>query len=436
LVQRKTKKEEKMKSLLKILVCVLVCLSVGVVAFAGGQQEAKAEKVKLVIWEWISTQGPGPVYQEILQSYRASHPNVEVESISDPWNQAHDKVLLMHQAGRLPDIIGVNRNWLVEFVALGIIADLTPYVDEVPGMRDKYYDAVKGEIDGKVWILPYDGGNAAFVYNTAKFSQLGLAAPETFDQFMSAARKLADPANNKFATQFCITEKNVTGANVCNIGPILTSFGGTYVKDRKAAFNGPEGVEAFQWMINLEKDGLAAPGGITVDAKNMREAFASERVYTTFDGAWGVTFYNNFPELKWDVSRMLKKKNIGTVVNIMCWGMAKSSKNQEAAWDLLSYIESDDMLLKYFRDGSVMPNTKKHGALPEFQKKYQGFLETYAQTTNYFQTGSVAQESELYRILVEAYHMAFLGQMSVKAALDEAADKYNKSAEEFYAQYK
>lgn len=253
---------------------------------------------------------------------------------------------------------------------------------------------------------------------------------------MGIAPKLTDAANNKFATQFCIAEKNVTGAHVCNIGPVLTSFGGTYVKDRKAAFNSPEGVQAFQWMIDLEKNGLAAPGGITVDAKNMREAFASERVYTTFDGAWGVTFYNNFPDLKWDVSRMLKKKDVGTVVNIMCWGMAKSSKNPDAAWNLLSHIQSDDMLLKYFRDGNVMPSTKKHGALPEFQTRYKGFLDTYAQTTNYFQTGSVAQESELYRILVEAYHKAFLGQMSVKAALDEAAAKYNTAAEEFYARYR
>jgi len=132
---------------------------------------------------------------------------------------------------------------------------------------------------------------------------------------------------------------------------------------------------------------------------------------------------------------MLKKKDIGTVVNIMCWGISKSSKNKEAAWDLLSYIESDEMLLKYVREGNVMPVTKKHGQLAELQKKYEGFLKTYAQTTNYFQTGSVAQESTMYRIIVEAYHKAFLGEMSVKAALDEAARKYNEIAEEFYAKY-
>jgi len=424
-----------MRNLLKILVCFLICVSFVFPTMSWGKT---GKKIEITIWEWITTQGPGPVYQEILQSYRKSHPNIKVKSISCPWGQAHNKVLLMYQVNRMPDVIGVNRNWLLEFVALNILEDLTPYVEKIPGMREKYYDAVKGELNGRVYILPYDGGNAALVYNTRVFKELGLQPPKTLDEFVEIGKKLVDPAHNKFATQFCISEKNVAGANVCNIGPILTSFGGTYVKNRKAAFNSPEGVAAIKWMINLEKTGIAAPGGITVTAKNMREAFASERVFMTFDGAWGTSYYNNFPELKWDVARMPAgpKGDIGTVVNIMCWGISRTSKHKDAAWDLLSYLESDKMMLKYFKEGNVMPCIKKYGKLPEFQKKYKGFLDTYASTNNYFQTGSAAQETQMYRLIVEAYHKAFLGKMSVKDALDEAAEKYNKIAEEFYAKYK
>ena len=102
-----------------MLFCVLICVSFVFPTIAGGE----VKKVKLTIWEWITTQGPGPVYQEVLQSYRDSHPNVKVESISDPWNQAHTKVLLMYQADQMPDVIGVNRNWFTEFVALDIPED-------------------------------------------------------------------------------------------------------------------------------------------------------------------------------------------------------------------------------------------------------------------------------------------------------------------------
>ena len=396
----------------------------------------KEKKVKLVIWEWISTQGSGPIYQKILQSYRDSHPNIEIESISDPWNQAHNKVLLMYQAHKMPDIIGVNRNWLMEFVSMGILEDLTPYVDSVPGMRDKYYDAVKGELNGKVWILPYAGGDAALIYNKDAFQKMGLTPPKTLDEFVKIGKKFSDPAHDKYATQWCMSAKNPAGANVCNFGPILTSFGGTYVRNKKAAFNDEAGVKAMEWMIKLEKEGIAAPGGTTVDAKGMREAFASGRIVMTFDGAWGVPFYNKFPNLKWGVARMPKGKDSGTVVNIMCWGISKESKLKKEAWDLLKYLESDKMLLKYFREGNVMPCTKKIGAMPEFQKKYKGFLETYAQTTNFFQTGSIPQESELYRLIVEAYQKAFSGEMTVKQALDEAAQKYNKILDNFYAKYK
>lgn len=426
-----------MKKIARILVILLTVFLVAIPVFAGGtkEQPATSKKVKIVIWEWISTQGSGPAYQKVLQSYRESHPNIKVVSISDPWNQAHNKVLLMHQAHKMPDIIGVNRNWLMEFVSMGILEDLTPYVNTVPGMKDKYYDAVKGTLNGKVYILPYAGGDAALIYNTEVFKNAGLTPPKTLDEFVAVGKKLSDPTNNKYGTQWCMSEKNVAGANVCNFGPILTSFGGTYVRNKKAAFNDPDGVAAMEWMIKLEKEGIAAPGGTTVDAKSMREAFASGRVFMTFDGAWGVPFYNKFPNLKWNVTRMPKGKEIGTVVNIMCWGIPKESKHKKEAWDLLKYIESDKMLLQYFREGHVMPCTKKIGSMPEFQKKYKGFLDTYAQTTNFFQTGSVPQETELYRLIVDAYQKAFNGEMSVKAALDQAANKYNKIIDEFYKKH-
>lgn len=415
-------------------VVIVVLFSVAMV-FAGGQEEAEgAEDVTtLRVWGWLFTQGEGPVLRELIQEFDESRDDLVVEIMETPWNQARDQLLVMSQANDMPDLIGVNRNWLLEFISLGLIEDLTPYVEEIPGLRTQFFEAVRGEYEGRVWVMPYSGGNSALVYNKTLFDELGLEPPTTMEEFVEIGQQIADPSSNRYATQFGISEANTTGANVCNIGPILTSFGGTYVEGQRAAFNSPEGVAALEWMIELERAGIAAPGSTSVDARGMREVMAGSIAAMTFDGAWGTPFYNNYPEIEIGVAPMPRGTNVGTVVNIANWGISEQSENKEEAWDLLAFLMEPKNMLRLFRDANAMPIIPEYAEMPEFAEQ-AGFLETLAESDNYFQTGSVPRESELYRIVVQAYQEAFLGAKTPQAALDDAADAYDAILEEFYAQ--
>ena len=230
-----------------------------------------------------------------------------------------------------------------------------------------------------------------------------------------------------------MSESNVTGANVCNFGPILYTFGGSYVKNKKAAFNQEAGVKAMQWMIDMEQNyKIATPGSITIDARRMREIMAAEDILMSFDGAWGTPFYANYPDLDIEYVQMPAAENIGTVINIANWGISKESKVKDAAWDFLQYIYSDENLALLNKDGN-MPITPSLGNTQENQAQYSGFLDTLANSDNFFPTGAVPNETELYRIIVKAYHEAMLGEKSVKQALDDAATEYNELLDKFYA---
>ncbi len=420
----------------KIILILAIAALLSLPLFAGGQQEgeegaAKGEKKELTLWGWSFNRSDGASIHPITDAYMEMNPNVEITLLETNWNDAHDQILLMSQSNNMPDLPQVNRNWLVEFVSLDLLEDLTSRVEAV-NMNEMFYEPVRGNYQGKTWIIPYMGGNSALVINRDMFNDMGLSEPKTMDEFVRLGKKVSDPAKNFYATQFCIAEKNVTGANVCNIGPVLTSMGGRYVEGQEAAFNNARGVETIQWMIDLEKkEKIAGPGSITVDARKMREVMAAEDALMTFDGAWGIPFYANYPDLNIDYILMPKGRNIGTVVNIACWGIAKSSDNKDTAWDLLQYIYEDENLELLWADGN-MPYVKEYGELPEYQEKYAGFLETLAASDNYFQTGSVPQESQMYRIIVQAYHEAFLGEKDVQTALDDAANTYNDILDEFY----
>jgi ABC-type glycerol-3-phosphate transport system substrate-binding protein len=415
----------------RLLIVTGALLLVTTLVFAGGRRETTGDQVELRVWGWTIDRSDGISIHDIADSYMARNPNVTIELMGTNWNEAYNSLLLMSTTGNMPDIVQVNRNWLQDFVKMGILEDLSARV-AASGFNDRFYEPLLGEDQGKTWILPYLGGNSALVINRGLFNELGLEVPTTFEEFVEIGKRVSDPNNNFYATQFCMSEANVVGANVCNFGPILTSFGGQYVRDRKAAFNAPEGVRAMQWMIDMEKtQGIATPGSTTIDARRMRESMAAENVLMTFDGAWGTPFYANYPELEIEYVLMPRDMNVGTVINIANWGIARDSKHKDVAWDFLQYVYSDENLAILNQAGN-MPITPKLGNLETNRETYSGFLETLAESDNFFRTGSVPNETELYRLIVRAYHQAMLGRMSVQAALDEAAAEYNALLKEFY----
>jgi ABC-type glycerol-3-phosphate transport system substrate-binding protein len=417
---------------MKRFIVLVLLVTVGLAPlFGGGSREQADDGVTtLVVWEWISTEGEGEVLQALLAEFDAQNPDIRIESLTTPWGQARDEILLMSQAGNVPDLIGVNRNWLHEFVQLNMLEDLTPYVESVPGLRTKFYEPVRGEMDGTVYVLPYSGGNSALVYNQGEFRARGLQPPTTLEEFVEIGRELSNPAQNQFGTAWALSEANVTGANVVNIGPLLTSFGGQYVVDGRAAFNSEAGLATLEWMMQMEEDGIAAPGSTTIDAREMRELMAGETIFMTVDGAWGTPFYNQYPEIEIGIAPMPRGLEVGTVVNIMNWGIPQAAENKDEAWRLLEFLMEDENLLRLYREGNVMPVTAEHGGMEEFTEIYAGFLETLDQSQNFFQTGSVPQESELYRIVVDAYQEAFLGAKTPQQALDDAAAAYDRILED------
>jgi len=396
-----------------------------------------AKKITLTWYEWVSQEAKPGVMEHIIKGFEKEHPNIDVKRITDPWPVTHDKIITMWQAGKLPDVLAVNRNWLWEFVSLGIIEPLDPYLDQEPStyaqeLRTKFFKAAQGIFNEKTYVFPLWGGVAALVYNADIFKEKGLQPPETLEEFVKISKKLTEPAKFRYATVFPLSEKNVAGANVCTIGPLLYSMGGQYVKNKKASFNEEPGVRTVEFLVSMEKKGYAMPGSITYTAADMRDMVASGKVAMVLDGAWCWAVYGaKAPEMNIRNASMPKGKAIGTVYNGGNLGIPTQSKHKKEAWEFIKYMTRDDTIYYWYKSG-YMPLAKKFADFPEFKKEYAGFFETFKSTDNFFQTGSIPQEIQMNRILVSAIHKVFLGKKSAKEALDAAAAEYDKVLEKAY----
>ena len=108
-------------------------LAGGALAHGAGPRSAVAApavagKVKLQWIEWITPEISEQKMQEVLNAFYASEAgkNIEIERLPMPYAQVHDKIVALHLAGQVPDILNMNAPWSVEFAEQGILEPLTP----------------------------------------------------------------------------------------------------------------------------------------------------------------------------------------------------------------------------------------------------------------------------------------------------------------------
>ena len=95
-----------------------------------------------------------------------------------------------------PDVAQVEYYALPQFALSESLLDLSSYgFDSLE--KDKFATSTWSSvsIDGKVYGLPQDSGPMALFYNKKVFDKHGIAVPKTWDEYVTAAKKLhqADP---------------------------------------------------------------------------------------------------------------------------------------------------------------------------------------------------------------------------------------------------
>lgn len=102
-----------------------------------------------------------------------------------------------------------------------------------------------------------------------------------------------------------------------------------------------EALNALTFLYDLVvKDELSPnPAALTAMGKGADAMFRNQKVAMESAGLWMLPTYKENPlPFEWDVVRMPMDKNQNTKAGILNWGISKSTKNPEAAWDLLKFL--------------------------------------------------------------------------------------------------
>ncbi len=171
-------------------------------------------------------------------------------------NDAQEQVrLALSTGGDSPfDIVHFANSGVAEWGGAGWLMPLNDLIDQY---RDEYnlddipqaaWDAVT--IDGQIYGIPIVGNTLHFIYRSDIFEEFELEVPETYEEVIAACETIGLD-NRDFDAPFTI---NLSAGWAWEIEffQFLRAFGGDFLnEDLTPGFNGPEGVQAVELILDV-----------------------------------------------------------------------------------------------------------------------------------------------------------------------------------------
>lgn len=398
------------------------------VAAAG---QARAE----VRWlQWKTTEVGEKPMSELKAAFEKDNPDVTLTLMDSPFTGFHDEAISLFQAQKLADVLMVQGDWVAEYAELGMLEPLDAYIAREPReFMGNIFPAFQKKWMGRQYYLPLSAGCVALYWNTEVFKSAEIAGPpRTWDEYLAVAKKVTNPEKNIFATTATLQIEPPTNLTY-DIYPLIYQAGGDVIDERtnKAVFNGPAGVKAIQWyldLVNVHK--VAAPGVLSNGEKEKRGYFAAGNIAMMFEGPRGIAIQRRLnKDLTYDIATLPRGLTTGTAVSGTLIAMTSQAQNKEAAWKFLRWISGPAGNELWARATGDLPGRKDVAEKPFFKENRpaQAFVQQMLLPNAKSPNLGLPNAAQLNRVLTGEIQNAVQGKKSVRQALDDAAAEWNKA---------
>jgi len=356
-----------------------------VIAGCGGG-ETSSDGVTVVSF-WHAMGGPlGDRLDELVEEFNETHPDIRVESVSMGRYQAlSQKIMAAVAAGEPPVLAQAYEAWTGELIENGSAEPLNAYIEGPDGLSDEELaDFVPGMIennrwDGTVYSFPFNKSVRALYWNRDLFAAEGLErAPANWDEYMSYARRLTkdldgDGEIDQWGTAGQISAWMFENLLIQNGGSILTEDG------KRAAFDGPLGVEALEFMVRL----LTEYGKVTSGYEYQND-FQAGKVGMIEGSTVSLSFMEGKYTFDLALAPLPEKKSKGCFVagtNVVVFSDATDAQKR-AAWEFIRWFVSPDVTARWAAGTGYAPvrlsAMRSEAMLAKFEE-IDGLREVYEQ---------------------------------------------------------
>ena len=307
--------------------------------------------------------------KSMLADFETEHPDIKVELISPPTEQADQKIQQMLQSGSGVDVLEVrdltvgpfsNNSWLYD-----MSGDLEGW-DGMDSLTDQAKEvAIDG--DGHSYFIPYGFYGLSLFYRADLVTEAGFdGPPTTWDELIEQAAAISDPAQNRYGYAFR-GDKN-SNAQLVSIleaynADQLDTANAFKVTSGATIFSTPESQVAIDRYIELFKTG-SPESSVAWGYPEMVQAFTNGSTAFLLQDPEVIAAVedSSLTEDQWNVAPNLQGPTGKAAWPLATagWGVAEASENKEQATELVKWL-SGEPSTTFAMENSLVPILKEAG---------------------------------------------------------------------------
>lgn len=385
----------------------------------------------ITITMWTNDRHDMDYIQSAIDTFNSTNTDgitVEFQTVTDNYA---NQIQLAYQGGTAPDIVTGNGSDISinNFADTGIVIPLNDYIsadEEYQKVNDPYNHMYEGYNvkDGNIYSV-YSGvrSGVRVEYNTSLITE---EIPSTLSDYVALAQKVTDEGAGQYY-----------GIGLTSSGPFgrlleaSAQMSGIYPYDY---VNGKFDFSGFKEIVEVGKGLVAAAYPDQQGVDNMRALFAEGQFALWSNASQEVSvFTNQIPVtgFEWGVAEVPTLdgtvKGALNMVPQKGYYILSSSPNQDAAWKVISYLQSEEVMKSYLENGYCLPITDyMAGIIDSSQTGRMVDFATQDYEDVYPPTPSINLTGDDYGTVL---WNAVMGYVDVDEAIEDLNTRYNEALE-------
>lgn len=233
---------------------------------------------------WHAMDGPaGRLLAAFAQEFNAMQNLYRVSPLYvGTYRDGETKLVAALRTGAAPVFFQAEISFFPRLVAEGRALALDPYLNPDRGFLEDLFEPAwnYGVVEGRRFGLPLNTSTPVLFYNLDAFRAKGLRAPRNWKEFEEVAKALTSRQAKGFIF--------VTDPQAWLFEAMVTSRGGSLVKDGKPRFTSKEAIEALEMLWRLNRAGA-------LSARGMAEATFAQLDFVRTKGMLVMASIANWP---------------------------------------------------------------------------------------------------------------------------------------------
>ncbi|MCT1902376.1 ABC transporter substrate-binding protein [Oceanobacillus sojae] len=402
----------------------------------GGEQE---DVVELTFWRNYGNAAENKAYNEILEDFHQSHPNIHVNMQNIEYANYEVELRTELVTGTGPDIMAIDSPYVALYAEADLLMPLNEFLTEKDGLEEDFSETIIEGLTYKdqLFLMPLIESSIALYYNMNLLEDANLpypdsdpASPMTWEEVVGLLKQGQRPEEGIYGIDPAQGFGSGEAPAYFKL-PIIWQFGGEAVSPDVTTASGyldsAETMEALQFYQDLyHKDKVAV-------RELPAEAFENGQLMMTVLGGWAITdLEEKGLKLGEDFGIAPLPKSKYQVVPNGSWalGILSSTNHPEEAWEFIRYVTSYESMKKYSSiTGEVPARYSVAEDIPAFNTyPYNIFAEqAYSYSRNRPVTPAYPDISKAIKKLFEDIGLA---NKDVEASVEEAVETINKRLRE------